>query len=79
MTAPVDFALCLEAIRDNAFVASPYAVVITYEDHLTPELQAKAAQVSTDLIFSICKFVVRIYFIPLEDHQTQTCPFKPCN
>ncbi|BBN11747.1 hypothetical protein MPTK1_5g14370 [Marchantia polymorpha subsp. ruderalis] len=50
MTAPVDFALCLEAIRDNAFVASPYAVVITYEDHLTPELQAKAAQITTDVL-----------------------------
>lgn len=37
---------CLESIKENAFVASDYPVVITLEDHLTPDLQAKVAQVS---------------------------------
>lgn len=35
---------CLRAIKENAFFSSPYLVVITLEDHLTPDLQAKAAE-----------------------------------
>ncbi|KAK2636702.1 hypothetical protein Ddye_031494 [Dipteronia dyeriana] len=31
-------------IEDNAFVASEYPVVITFEDHLTPNLQVQVAQ-----------------------------------
>lgn len=37
---------CLKSIKEHAFSASPYPVVITLEDHLTPDLQAKVAQVS---------------------------------
>uniref|UniRef100_A0A803KRH8 Phosphoinositide phospholipase C n=1 Tax=Chenopodium quinoa TaxID=63459 RepID=A0A803KRH8_CHEQI len=40
MTSPVKLNKCLEAIRDNAFVASKYPVIITFEDHLTSDLQA---------------------------------------
>ena len=37
---------CLKSIKEYAFVASDYPVVITLEDHLTPDLQAKVAEVS---------------------------------
>lgn len=40
---------CLKAIKEYAFVASPYPVIITLEDHLTSDLQAKVAQVNTFL------------------------------
>ncbi|RRT43323.1 hypothetical protein B296_00051461 [Ensete ventricosum] len=35
---------CLRSIKEFAFCASPYPVVITLEDHLTPDLQAKVAE-----------------------------------
>ncbi|PIN25453.1 Phosphoinositide-specific phospholipase C [Handroanthus impetiginosus] len=44
VTAPVELNRCLKSIREHAFSASPYPVVITLEDHLTPDLQAKVAQ-----------------------------------
>ncbi|KAK2640990.1 hypothetical protein Ddye_022753 [Dipteronia dyeriana] len=44
LTSPVDLVKCLLAIKDNAFVASEYPVVVTFEDHLTPNLQAQVAQ-----------------------------------
>jgi phosphatidylinositol phospholipase C delta len=44
LTDPVTFEKCLVAIKENAFVASPYPVCVTLEDHLTCELQAQAAQ-----------------------------------
>lgn len=44
-TTPVKLIKCLKSIKENAFVASEYPVVITLEDHLTPDLQAKWAQV----------------------------------
>lgn len=37
---------CLRSIKEHAFSASEYPVVITLEDHLTPDLQAKVAEVS---------------------------------
>lgn len=37
---------CLSAIRDHAFDASEFPVVITFEDHLPPNLQAKVAKVT---------------------------------
>lgn len=46
LTAPVTLIKCLKSIKDHAFVKSPYPVVITFEDHLTPKLQAKVAGVS---------------------------------
>lgn len=36
---------CLGAIKEHAFVASEYPVIITLEDHLTKDLQAKVAEV----------------------------------
>ncbi|KAG8660141.1 hypothetical protein MANES_02G118900v8 [Manihot esculenta] len=44
LTSPVDLAKCLLAIKENAFCASEYPVVITFEDHLTPDLQSKVAK-----------------------------------
>ncbi|KAL0359179.1 UNVERIFIED_CONTAM: Phosphoinositide phospholipase C 6 [Sesamum angustifolium] len=43
LTAPIPLIKCLTSIRDHAFVKSPYPVIITLEDHLTPQLQAKVA------------------------------------
>ncbi|GAB4827593.1 Phosphoinositide phospholipase C 6, variant 2 [Ancistrocladus abbreviatus] len=48
LTAPVPLIQCLKSIKEHAFVASPYPVVITLEDHLTPPLQAKAAKMATE-------------------------------
>ncbi|KAI3666861.1 hypothetical protein L6452_41900 [Arctium lappa] len=48
LTAPVKLQKCLEAIRTYAFVASEYPVIITLEDHLTPNLQAKVAKMVTE-------------------------------
>ncbi|ONK62501.1 uncharacterized protein A4U43_C07F4580 [Asparagus officinalis] len=45
LTTPAEFSKCVRSIRENAFVASPYPVIITLEDHLTPDLQAKVAQI----------------------------------
>ncbi|KAG8377026.1 hypothetical protein BUALT_Bualt09G0125300 [Buddleja alternifolia] len=44
LTTPVGLMKCLKAIRENAFVASEYPVILTLEDHLTPDLQEKVAQ-----------------------------------
>ncbi|XP_021904056.1 phosphoinositide phospholipase C 2-like, partial [Carica papaya] len=43
-TSPVELIKCLKSINNHAFVASDYPVVITLEDHLTPDLQAKVAE-----------------------------------
>ncbi|CAL5322699.1 unnamed protein product [Camellia sinensis] len=45
LTTPVELIKCLKSIKDHAFSASDYPVVITLEDHLTPDLQAKVAEV----------------------------------
>lgn len=45
LTAPVSLVKCLKSIKEYAFVASPYPVIITLEDHLTSDLQAKVAKV----------------------------------
>ncbi|XP_010032979.2 phosphoinositide phospholipase C 2 [Eucalyptus grandis] len=47
LTSPVDLNRCLSATRDYAFIASEFPVVITFEDHLTPRLQAKVAKMVT--------------------------------
>ncbi|CAI9762229.1 unnamed protein product [Fraxinus pennsylvanica] len=44
LTTPVLLPKCLKSIKEHAFVKSPYPVIITLEDHLTPELQAKVAE-----------------------------------
>ncbi|RZC26754.1 Phosphoinositide phospholipase C 2 isoform C [Glycine soja] len=48
LTTPVELIRCLRSIKDHAFVASEYPVVITLEDHLTPDLQAKVAEMVTE-------------------------------
>ncbi|KAK2974618.1 hypothetical protein RJ640_025912 [Escallonia rubra] len=48
LTTPVALITCLKSIKEHAFSTSPYAVVITLEDHLTPDLQAKVAQMITE-------------------------------
>lgn len=47
LTTPVKLLKCLRSIKDHAFIASEYPVVITLEDHLTPDLQAKVADMVT--------------------------------
>jgi phosphatidylinositol phospholipase C delta len=46
---------CLKSIKEYAFCASSYPLVITLEDHLTADLQAKVAEMLTetfgDLLF----------------------------
>ncbi|THU45593.1 hypothetical protein C4D60_Mb02t19610 [Musa balbisiana] len=44
LTSPVELIKCLRSIKEHAFSASPYPVIITLEDHLTPDLQAKVAK-----------------------------------
>lgn len=44
LTTPVELMKCLKSIKEHAFLTSPYPVVITLEDHLTPHLQAKVAK-----------------------------------
>lgn len=44
LTEPVALVKCLKSIKEHAFVKSPYPVIITLEDHLTPDLQAKVAE-----------------------------------
>ncbi|CAK9164202.1 unnamed protein product [Ilex paraguariensis] len=41
VTTPVELERCLKSIKKYAFSASPYPAIITLEDHLTPDLQAK--------------------------------------
>ncbi|KAK1415502.1 hypothetical protein QVD17_31284 [Tagetes erecta] len=47
LTTPVTLDKCLKSIKEHAFVKSPYPVIITLEDHLTPSLQAKVAEMVT--------------------------------
>ncbi|XP_073130421.1 phosphoinositide phospholipase C 6-like isoform X2 [Henckelia pumila] len=55
LTTPIPLMKCLKSIKDHAFDKSPYPVIITLEDHLTPELQAKVAemviQIFGDLLY----------------------------
>lgn len=45
LTTPVELRTCLQSIKSHAFTASEYPVVVTLEDHLTTDLQAKVAEV----------------------------------
>ncbi|XP_042481982.1 phosphoinositide phospholipase C 6-like isoform X3 [Macadamia integrifolia] len=47
LTSPVSLIQCLRSIKEHAFSASPYPVIITLEDHLTPDLQDKVAEMVT--------------------------------
>ncbi|KAK4779799.1 hypothetical protein SAY87_015905 [Trapa incisa] len=48
LTTPVELIKCLKSIKEHAFAASPYPVVITLEDHLTPDLRDKVAKMLTE-------------------------------
>ncbi|NP_001312450.1 phosphoinositide phospholipase C 2-like [Nicotiana tabacum] len=55
LTTPVALIKCLRSIKEHAFTVSEYPVVITLEDHLTPDLQAKVAEITQtfgDMLFS---------------------------
>ncbi|KAF5800002.1 putative phosphoinositide phospholipase C [Helianthus annuus] len=43
LTTPVQLIKCLKSIKNHVFIASEYPVVITLKDHLTIDLQSKAA------------------------------------
>ncbi|ESW35538.1 hypothetical protein PHAVU_001G243200 [Phaseolus vulgaris] len=49
LTTPVSLLQCLKSIKEYAFVKSKYPLVITLEDHLTPDLQAKVAKMATQV------------------------------
>ncbi|EYU20013.1 hypothetical protein MIMGU_mgv1a0236392mg, partial [Erythranthe guttata] len=49
LTTPVPLIKCLKSIKEHAFVKSPYPVIITLEDHLTPDLQAKVGEMATQI------------------------------
>ncbi|KAF5800970.1 putative phosphoinositide phospholipase C [Helianthus annuus] len=49
MTTPVRLSKCLKSIREHAFVNSHYPVIITLEDHLTPNLRTKVATMATEI------------------------------
>lgn len=63
LTSPVELIRCLKSIKEHAFSASPYPVIITLEDHLTSDLQAKVAKV--DSFFSLMKIFNRVFSIHL--------------
>ncbi|CAJ2644059.1 unnamed protein product [Trifolium pratense] len=49
LTTPVPLTKCLESIKEHAFVKSDFPVILTLEDHLTPKLQAKFAEVAVQI------------------------------
>ncbi|XP_057738383.1 phosphoinositide phospholipase C 6-like [Arachis stenosperma] len=49
LTTPISLRQCLWSIREHAFVTSKYPVIITFEDHLTPDLQAVVAEMVTEI------------------------------
>ncbi|KAM7501799.1 hypothetical protein LguiB_000703 [Lonicera macranthoides] len=50
LTSPVKLINCLQAIKIHAFDSSEYPVILTFEDHLTPDLQAKVAKMVTETL-----------------------------
>ncbi|XP_057441793.1 phosphoinositide phospholipase C 2-like [Lotus japonicus] len=68
LTTPVELIRCLRSIKEHAFVASEFPVVITFEDHLTPDLQAKVAEMVTqtfgDILFSPSSESVKEFHSP---------------
>ncbi|GJN33512.1 hypothetical protein PR202_gb22121 [Eleusine coracana subsp. coracana] len=53
LTTPVSLIKCLRSIKQHAFVASPYPVIITLEDHLTCDLQEKVAKMVLEVFGNI--------------------------
>lgn len=56
---------CLRSIKKYAFVASPYPVIITLEDHLTPDLRAKVAEVRFTMLFVDLNFEAKYLILVL--------------
>ncbi|KAL2607971.1 hypothetical protein R1flu_026544 [Riccia fluitans] len=50
LTKPVKFSDCIKAIKEHAFVASDYPVIITIENHLPEKLQIEAAKIMKDIL-----------------------------
>ncbi|QCE00895.1 phosphoinositide phospholipase C 2-like [Vigna unguiculata] len=67
LTSSVKLRPCLIAIKDYAFLASPYPVVITFEDHITPSLQDKVAKMLVDTFGDLL-------FYPENSHQMREFP-----
>ncbi|KAK8467130.1 hypothetical protein PHAVU_008G261100 [Phaseolus vulgaris] len=67
LTSSVKLRPCLIAIKDNAFSASSYPVVITFEDHITPHLQDKVAKMLIDIFGEML-------FCPENPHQMREFP-----
>ncbi|XP_062189664.1 phosphoinositide phospholipase C 2-like isoform X1 [Phragmites australis] len=61
LTTPVSLIKCLRSIKEYAFVASPYPVIITLEDHLPSDLQEKVAKMVLEVFGNI------LYY-PATDH-----------
>ncbi|MED6191906.1 hypothetical protein PIB30_004984 [Stylosanthes scabra] len=49
LTSPISLRQCLWSIKEHAFDTSAYPVIITFEDHLTPDLQAVVAEMVTEI------------------------------
>ncbi|KAH7387409.1 hypothetical protein KP509_16G021800 [Ceratopteris richardii] len=49
LTKAVPFEECIKAIKENAFVASRYPVILTIENHLPEHLQKKATQLMKEV------------------------------
>lgn len=60
LTSPVELLRCLKSIKEHAFSASSYPLIITLEDHLTPDLQAKVAKVDF-IVYALIKFRFMLY------------------
>ena len=68
LTAPVELNKCLKAIKDHAFTASEYPVVITFEDHLTHDLRQDVAEVSNrelTVLLGLVSSRITFYFCTL--------------
>ncbi|KAH8930909.1 hypothetical protein BDL97_20G006900, partial [Sphagnum fallax] len=50
LTRSVEFKDCVATIKENAFLASNYPIIITIENHLPPGLQDKAAMILKEII-----------------------------
>ncbi|KAL9685387.1 hypothetical protein QQ045_022837 [Rhodiola kirilowii] len=53
LTTPVGLTKCLKSIKENAFITSELPVILTFEDHLTPKLQAKVAELVVEIFGDI--------------------------
>jgi hypothetical protein len=47
---PTSFRACVEAVKEGAFIASPYPVIITIENHCSPPFQAQQRDILTSVL-----------------------------